>query len=81
VNHQRQGDLIVTLRSPTGKTVTLLSAVAKNKASPRNLVFANKTVSGFSGLSANGTWTLTVKDAYRSDTGSIQSGSLEITTK
>jgi len=81
VNHPRQGDLIVTLRSPTGKTVTLLSAVAKNKASPRNLVFANKTVSGFSGLSANGTWTLTVKDAYRSDTGSIQSGSLEITTK
>lgn len=80
-NHSRQGDLIVTLRSPTGKTVTLLSAVAKNKASPRNLVFADKTVSGFSGLSANGTWTLTVKDAYRSDTGSIQSGSLEITTK
>ena len=81
VNHQRQGDLIVTLRSPTGRTVTLLSAVAKNKASKRNLVFTSKTISGFSGLSANGIWTLTVKDAYRLDTGSIQSGSLEVTTR
>lgn len=81
VTHQRQGDLIITLRSPSGKTVTLLSAVAKNKSSRANLSWSKRAVSGFANLPANGTWTLTVRDAYRQHTGSVQSGSLEITTR
>jgi len=79
--HARQGDLIVSLRSPGGRTVTLLSAVAKRKSSPGNLTFSRTAVAGFAGLPANGTWTLTVKDGYRRDTGSLRSGSLEITTR
>jgi hypothetical protein len=81
VTHQRQGDLIITLRSPSGKTVTLLSAVAKNKSSRANLTWSGRAVSGFAKLPANGTWTLTVRDSYRRDTGSVVSGSLEITTR
>lgn len=80
VNHQRQGDLMVTLRSPSGKTVTLLSAVAKNKSSPADLDWSGRLVSGFSGQAANGTWTLTMKDTYRGHTGSVLGGSLEIVT-
>jgi len=81
VVHARQGDLIVTLRSPGGRTVTLLSAVAKRKSSPANLTFSRTAVAGFVGLPANGTWTLTVKDCYRRDTGSLHNGSLEIITR
>jgi len=81
VRHQRQGDLIVTLRSPSGKTVTLLSAVAKNKSSGPHLSWSRRGVSGFGGLSANGTWSLAVRDSYRQHTGTLQSASLEITTR
>lgn len=81
VTHPRQGDLIITLRSPSGKTVTLLSAVAKNKSSRANLTWSRRAISGFANLPANGTWTLTVRDACPQHTGSVQSGSLEITTR
>jgi len=81
VTHPRQGDLIITLRSPSGKTVTLLSAVAKNKSSRANVTWSRRAISGFANLPAHGTWTLTVRDAYPQHTGSVQSGSLEITTR
>jgi V8-like Glu-specific endopeptidase len=81
INHARQGDLAVTLRSPSGKTVTLLSAVVKKKSSRINLILSSKKVSGFTNLSPNGVWTLTVRDSYQRDVGSLQSGSLEITTR
>jgi len=79
--HQRRGDLIVTLRSPTGKTVALTTAVTVAKSSPPNLTLSSKVVSGFSGLLPNGLWTLTVKDSYRNNTGSLQSASIQITTR
>jgi hypothetical protein len=81
ITHPRQGDLAVTLRSPSGKTVTLLSAVVKRKSSRINLVFSGKNVSGFTSLSPNGVWTLSVRDSFERDVGVIQSGSLEITTR
>jgi hypothetical protein len=81
VKHQRQGDLIVTLRSPSGKTVTLLSAVAKNKSSRPDLSWSGRVVSGFSGLPANGNWTVGIRDSYRNHIGSLQSGSLQFTTR
>lgn len=81
VTHPRQGDLAITLRSPSGKTVTLLSAVPTNKASPQNISWSGRSISGFANLAVNGTWILTVRDAYRQNTGSVQSGSLEITTR
>jgi subtilisin-like proprotein convertase family protein len=80
ITHPRKGDLAVTLRSPSGKTVTLLSAVAKTKSSQANLILSGKKVSGFTNLSPNGVWTLTVRDSFQQDVGSLQSGSLEITT-
>ena len=81
INHARQGDLAVTLRSPSGKTVTVLSAVVKKRSSRINLTLSRKQVSGFTNLSPNGVWTLTVRDSYQQDVGSLQSGSLEITTR
>jgi len=81
IKHSRQGELTVTLRSPSGKTVTLLSAVAKRGSSKANFTLSGKAVAGFSGLAANGVWVVTVKDSYRDNTGSLQSGSLEITTR
>jgi hypothetical protein len=79
--HQRGGDLIVTLRSPSGKTVRLTTAVSPPRSTPRNLTLSSKLVSGFSGLSPNGAWTLSIKDCYRKNTGSLQSTSLQITTQ
>ena len=81
ITHPRQGDLAVTLRSPSGKTVSLLSAVVKRRSSRINLILSGKNVSGFTNLSPNGVWTLTVRDSYQRDVGSLQSGSLEITTR
>jgi subtilisin-like proprotein convertase family protein len=79
--HQRGGDLIVTVRSPSGKTVRLTTAVSTANSSSPNLTLSSKRVSGFSGLSPNGVWTLSVKDCYRKNTGSLQSASLQITTQ
>jgi hypothetical protein len=81
ITHPRQGDLAVTLRSPSGQTVSLLSAVVKRRSSRINLILSGKNVSGFKNLSPNGVWTLTVRDSYQQDVGSLQSGSLEITTR
>lgn len=81
VSHQRRGDLIVTLRNPSGKTVTLLSAVAKNKSSGPHLSWSERVVSGFAGLPANGNWSLAIRDSYRQHTGTLQSASLEIATR
>jgi hypothetical protein len=81
ITHPRQGDLAVTLRSPSGQTVSLLSAVVKRRSSRINLILSGKNVSGFKNLSPNGVWTLTVRDSYQRDVGSLQSGSLEITTR
>jgi subtilisin-like proprotein convertase family protein len=79
--HQRRGDLIVTLRSQSGKTVRLTTAVSTASSSSPNLTLSSKVVSGFSGLSPNGAWTLSIKDCYRKNTGSLQSASLQITTQ
>jgi len=79
--HQRAGDLIVTLRSPSGKTVTITKAVAPSKSSKPNLVLIAKKVNGFSGLDANGTWTVGVRDAYANNIGILESASMEITTQ
>jgi subtilisin-like proprotein convertase family protein len=81
ITHPRKGDLAVTLRSPSGKTVTLLSAVVKTKSSQANLILSGKKVSGFTNLSPDGVWTLTVRDSFQQDVGSLESGSLEITTR
>ena len=81
ITHPRQADLAVTLRSPSGKTVSLLSAVVKTKSSRVNLVLRGKKVLGFTNLSPDGVWTLTVRDRYSQDVGFLQSGSLVITTQ
>ena len=79
--HERGGDLILTLRSPTGKTVRLTTAVTTALSSPPNLTLTSRAVMGFQGLSANGAWTLTVKDCYRKNRGSLQGASIQITTR
>lgn len=81
VTHPRRADLNVALRSPSGVMVTLLLTGSRKTSSPRNLVFTGKAVSGFKGQPANGVWTLTLKDSFPGNSGTLVSGNLAITTR
>jgi len=81
INHARRADLSVSLRSPAGVTIPLQLTGSRKSASPRNLVFTGKAVNGFRSHPANGVWTLSVKDSFSGNTGSLTSASLAITTR
>ena len=80
IRHPRRGDLVITLRSPRNKTVTVLQSVPIKNSSPANLS-AILNVNGFSSTDPNGTWTLTIKDAYRTRTGNLLAAGMDITTR
>ena len=80
ISHPRRGDLIITLTSPKKKAVTIFRSVAFRKASPANLI-TTKQVLGFSRQLPNGIWKLSIKDAYRTRTGSLNAASLHLTTQ
>ena len=80
IEHPRQGDLVITLRSPENKTVTVLKSVPIAKASRKNLI-GTLNVFGFSSSVPNGTWTLTIKDVYRTRTGTVLAAGMDITTR
>jgi Proprotein convertase P-domain len=80
IQHPRRGDLVITLRSPQNKTVTVLQSVPITNSSPKNLV-ASLNVLGFGGITPNGTWTLTIKDVYRTRTGTLVAAGMDITTR
>jgi V8-like Glu-specific endopeptidase len=81
INHARRADLNVTLRSPAGITIPLQLTGSRKSASPRNLVFTGKAVTGFRSHPANGVWILSVKDSFPGNTGTLTSASLAITTR
>lgn len=80
IEHPRQGDLVITLRSPENKTVTVLQSVPIAKASRKNLI-GTLNVFGFSSSVPNGTWTLAIKDVYRTRTGTVLAAWMDITTR
>ena len=80
IKHPRQGDLVITLRSPQKKTVTILKSVSLAKSSPANLS-ASLSVNGFANINPNGTWTLTIKDVYKTRAGTLLAAGMDIATR
>ena len=80
IKHPRRGDLLITLRSPRNRTLTVLQSVSIKKSSPANLS-ASLNVNGFSGADPNGTWTLTIKDVYKTRVGTLLAAGMDITTR
>jgi subtilisin-like proprotein convertase family protein len=80
INHPRRGDLLITLRSPQNRTLTVLKSVAVKNSSPANLS-AILNVNGFSSADPNGTWTLTIKDVYKTRAGTLLAAGMDITTR
>jgi hypothetical protein len=80
IKHPRRGDLVITLRSPQKKVVTVLQSVPVRKSSSADLS-AILNVNGFSDVDPNGTWTLTIKDAYRTRAGNLLAAGMDITTR
>jgi subtilisin family serine protease len=71
--HTYRGDLKVTLTSPSGKTAT----ISDRQGGSADDIKGSFDLSAFKGESAKGTWTLTVEDKARRDTGTLKNWSLE----
>jgi hypothetical protein len=80
IQHPRRGDLVITLRSPEGRTVTVLQSVPIAKPSRTNLI-GTLDVFGYKSSDPYGTWTLTIKDVYRTKTGTLLAAGMDITTQ
>lgn len=80
INHPRRGDLVITLRSPQKKVVTVFRSIPIKNSSPANLS-AILDVNGFSSADPNGTWTLTIKDVYKTRAGTLLAAGMDITTR
>lgn len=80
IQHPRRGDLVITLRSPRNKTVTVLQSVPIKNSSPANLS-SILNVNGFSSADPNGTWTLTIKDVYKTRSGNLLAAGMDISTR
>ncbi|MET9673245.1 S8 family serine peptidase [Streptomyces sp. NPDC006482] len=72
IKHTFRGDLVVVLEAPDGTDFTLKNLSQTDSADNITQTF---TVNA-SGVAANGTWQLWVRDAYPNDTGYIDSWSL-----
>jgi subtilisin-like proprotein convertase family protein len=77
IAHTYRGDLLVKLKSPSGKEVTLSN---REGGSADNLTFEVER-SEFADEPLNGNWTLSVQDAARADEGVLKSWGLAITKK
>jgi subtilisin family serine protease len=73
--HTYRGDLVVTLTSPSGKTAT----VHDRTGGGADDLKGSFDLSAFKGEKTKGTWTLTVEDKAKADTGTLKSWGLEAT--
>jgi subtilisin family serine protease len=73
--HTYRGDLVVKLTSPSGKTAT----VHNRTGGSADDLKGSFDLSAFKGEKAKGTWTLTVEDKAKADTGTLKSWGLEAT--
>jgi hypothetical protein len=71
-NHSYNADLSVRLRGPNGQSATLHN---RTRANP----FRTYTVNRASGTQAQGTWTLSIRDEVRADSGNLQGFTMEMT--
>lgn len=76
IDHSYVGDLVVKLRSPEGREVTLRSQ-SGGRGNGSLQFTANP--SDFNGISSKGDWTLVVEDKAAQDTGTLKSWNLSIT--
>lgn len=81
ISHTWIGDLVVSLSGPTGTVSTLInrpgvSSTSAYGASQDNIVFTTDSVH-FWGETAQGNWTLTVKDMVSGDLGTLNSWSIK----
>lgn len=88
IRHERLGDLIVELVSPSGTVSTLLNRptvtderpfglVGEFSGLPTHLVFTLQSVQ-FMGEDARGAWTVRVRDVRAEETGSVRGLSLKV---
>ncbi|MBN2725373.1 MAG: proprotein convertase P-domain-containing protein [Deltaproteobacteria bacterium] len=73
ITHTYSGDIILKLTSPDGTTEVLQEKLGGSEDDIKK----SFTPSGFTGLSINGDWTLTVIDTASSDTGTLNRWSIE----
>lgn len=79
IPHSRRADLLVTLRSPSRRTITLFNGEASEAG--ENLLINGQDYSNFDGLDPNGEWVLTVRDRYRGNLGYFQGLTLKISAQ
>ncbi|WP_308457913.1 proprotein convertase P-domain-containing protein [Streptomyces sp. SM11] len=72
IKHTFRGDLVVVLEAPDGTDFTLKNLSQSDSADNVTQTFAVDA----SGVAANGTWQLWVRDTYPNDTGYIDSWGL-----
>lgn len=77
IDHTYRGDLVVSLTSPSGKT----AVISNKQGGSADDLKGNFDLSAFAGEKAAGTWTLSVQDTARQDTGTLNSWGLTITPK
>ncbi len=98
LTHTWDSDLVITLQSPGGKSVTLANRRGGSGDNYTNTVFDGEALtpisagvapfagayrpegllSAFDNTNARGTWTLSIRDAARSDVGTLLSWSITI---
>ncbi|MCE9669148.1 S8 family serine peptidase [Myxococcus stipitatus] len=76
--HTYKGDLKVTLTSPSGKSAVVHDRTGGAADDVKGTFDLSTT---FQGEKSKGTWTLTVEDKARADTGTLKSWGLEATGK
>ncbi len=74
IEHTYRGDLKVTLTSPSGKS----AVVSDRKGGSADDLKGAFDLSAFKGELTQGTWTLSVEDAARGDTGTLHEWGLDI---
>ncbi|MFC7612827.1 proprotein convertase P-domain-containing protein [Actinokineospora soli] len=74
ITHPYRGDIAIDLVAPDGSVYRLKSANSSDGAD--NIV--QTFTAPVSAETRNGTWKLTVRDQYRSDTGTLNSWSLKV---
>ena len=75
IPHSYRGDLVVTLTSPSGKSVKLHDRAGGSLDDLK----AKFDLSAFAGESMKGDWKLTVEDTAKQDTGTLKAWDLELT--
>ncbi|HZN95877.1 MAG TPA: M4 family metallopeptidase, partial [Myxococcales bacterium] len=75
VDHTWRGDLVATLTSPSGKTVTFSN---REGGSADNIKGSFDLSEAFKGENAKGTWTLKIEDKAGADVGTLNSWGLNV---